>query len=146
MRGRRPHSLAAFVHVVTGSRTALGRGLDRAAVEDSGRRLGIPTLGEANHGSEVVDHRLEVAGIQPRSGLLVDLRLRREILGDVAPLGPGADEPAGAVEDVAKVMLTLASVLGQQAEVGQDELPFGDGGGPISLNLAFHLIAMGRTV
>jgi hypothetical protein len=46
---------------------------------------------------------------------------------DVTPLSPGADEPAGGVEDVAEVVLSLSGVLGEQAEVGQDELPLGVG-------------------
>ena len=92
-----------------------------------GRRLGIPALGEAEHGAEVVDDGLEAAGGEPAAGLLVDRRPGREVLGDVTPLGAGADDPAEGVEDVAEAVLALAGVLGEQAEVGQDELPLGVG-------------------
>jgi hypothetical protein len=51
----------------------------------------------------------------------------REVLGQVAPWRPGPDKPTEGVEDVTEVVHPLAGVLGEQAEVGQDELPFGVG-------------------
>ena len=119
--------LLPLVPVVAGAAAALGGRLQRAAVEDRGRRLGLPPGGEAEDGPQVVDDGLEAAGGQPAAGLLVDRRPGREVGREVTPGGAGADEPAQGVEDVAEVMLTLAGVLGQQAEVGQDELPFGVG-------------------
>jgi hypothetical protein len=50
----------------------------------------------------------------------------REVLGEVTPLGSGADDPAEGVEDVAEAVLALAGILGQEAEIEQDELPLGD--------------------
>jgi hypothetical protein len=41
--------------------------------------------------------------------------------------GPGADDPSEGVEDIAQVVLALAGVLGQEAEVREGELPFGVG-------------------
>ena len=40
---------------------------------------------------------------------------------------PVTDEPAQSIEEITEVMDTLAGVLGQEAEVRQDELPFGVG-------------------
>ena len=90
-------------------------------------RLGLPAGGEAEDGAEVVDDRLEAAGGEPAAGLLVDHLPGGEVLGQVAPRGAGADEPAQGVEDVAEVVDPLAGVLGQEAEIGDDELPFGVG-------------------
>lgn len=58
---------------------------------------------------------------------MIDGRPGWEILGDVTPLGPGADDPAEGIEDIAKTMLALAGVLWEQAEVGQDEFARGVG-------------------
>jgi hypothetical protein len=55
---------------------------------------------------------------------LIDHFPRREVVGEVAPRGAATDEPSCGVEDVAKVVDTLAGILGEQAEVGDDELPF----------------------
>jgi hypothetical protein len=70
-----------------------------------------------------VDDGLEAAGGQPAAGLLIDGLPGREIRRQVAPGGAAADEPAGGVEDVAQAVDALAGVLGEQAEVGDDELP-----------------------
>jgi hypothetical protein len=74
-----------------------------------------------------VDDRLEAAGGRPAAGLLVDGLPGREVLGKIPPGRAAADDPSEGIEDVAEAVLTLAGVLGQEAEVGQDELPFGVG-------------------
>ena len=117
--------LRPLVAVVAGPAAALGGGLDRAAVEDRGGRLGVAAGGEPEDGAEVVDDGLEAAGGEPAAGLLVDRLPGGEVLGQVAPGGAAADEPSQGVEDVAEVVDALAGVLGEQAEVGDDELPFG---------------------
>src|SRR5262249_1507067 len=75
----------------------------------------------------VVDDGLEAAGGEPASGLLIDHLPGGEVGRQVAPRGAAADEPAQGVEDIAEIVDALAGVLGQQAEVGDDELPFGVG-------------------
>ena len=97
--------------------------LSKIAAVGSGSR---PSA-NAEHGAEVVDDGLEAAGGEPAAGLLVDRLPGGEVLGQVAPGGAAADEPAEGVEDVAEVVDALAGVLGEQAEVGDDELPFGVG-------------------
>ena len=111
--------------VVAGPPAALGGGPQRAAVEDRGGRLGVAAVGEPEDGAEVVDDGLEAAGGEPAAGLLVDGLPGGEVLGQVAPGGAAADQPPRGVEDVAEVVDALAGVLGEQAEVGDDELPFG---------------------
>ena len=106
---------------------ALGGRLHRAAVEDRGGGLGVTPGGEAEHGAEVVDDRLEASGGEPAPGLLVDHLPGREVLGEVAPRGSGPHRPAQGVEDVAEVMDPLAGILRQQTEIGQDEFPIGVG-------------------
>ena len=96
-----------------------------AAVEDGGRGLHVAAGGEPQDGAEVVNDGLEAAGGQPAAGLLVDGLPRGEVLGQVAPRGAATDEPSRGVEDIAHVVDALAGVLGEQAEVGEDELPFG---------------------
>src|SRR5271165_937025 len=120
-------ALAPLISVVAGPTSALGCGLHRATVEDGGGRLGLLAGGEAEHGAEVVDHGLEAAGGQPAATLLVDHLPGREVLGQVAPRRAGANDPPQAVEDVAEVIDPLAGVLGQEAEIGDDEFPFGVG-------------------
>ena len=110
-------ALRPLVAVVAGPAAALGGGLHRAAVEDRGRRLGVAAGGEPEDGAEVVDDRLEAAGGEPAAGLLVDHLPGGEVVGQVAPGGAAADEPAQGVEDVAEVVDALAGVLGEQAEI-----------------------------
>jgi hypothetical protein len=120
-------ALAPLVAVVAGPTPALASGLHRAAVEDGRRRLRPLAGDEAEDGAEVVDDGLEAAGLQPAAALLVVRRPGGEVLGQVAPRRAGADDPAQAVEDIAEVILALGGILGQQAEVGDDELPLGVG-------------------
>ena len=81
-------------------------------------------VGESEHRAEVVDDRLEAPGGEPPAGLLIDHLPGREVLRQVPPGGAAADQPPGGVEDVSEVVDALAGVLGQEAEVGDDELPF----------------------
>ena len=74
-----------------------------------------------------MDDGLEAAGGEPAAGLLIDHLPGREVLGQVTPGGAAADDPTEGVEDVAEVVDALAGVLGQQAEIGPDELPLGVG-------------------
>jgi hypothetical protein len=70
-----------------------------------------------------VDDGLEASGAQPAAALLIDRLPRREVLGQVAPLGAGANDPPQGVEDVAEVVDPLAGVLREGAEIRGDELP-----------------------
>ena len=85
---------------------------------------GSPAVGESKHGAEVVDYGLKAAGSKPAASLLVDHLPRREVLGQVTPRGAATDEPSKAIQDVAEIVHSLAGVLGKQAKVGEDELPF----------------------
>src|SRR5262249_13703986 len=107
--------------------SALGRGLDRAAVEDGGGGLRLLAGDEAEEGAEVVDDRLEAAGGQPAAGLLVDHRPGGGVLGQGAPRRARADDPPQAVEDIAEVVDPLSGILGQETEIGHDEFPLGVG-------------------
>ena len=51
-----------------------------------------------------MDERLEAAGGEPATGLLVDHLPGREVLGQRAPGGAATDEPACGIEDVAQVV------------------------------------------
>ena len=84
-------------------------------------------VGEAEHGAEVVDDGLEAAGGEPAPGLLIDHLPGRKVLGQVTPGRAGADDPTQGVEDVAEAVDALAGVLGQEAEIGDHELPLGVG-------------------
>src|SRR5437763_1405532 len=79
--------------------------------------------GEPADRPEVVDDGLEAAGGQPPAGLLVDRLPGGEIRRQIAPGGAAADQPPGGVEEVAQVVDALPGVLGQEAEVRDDELP-----------------------
>jgi hypothetical protein len=70
---------------------------------------------------------LEAAGGQPAAGLLVDHLPRREVLGHIPPRRASADDSQEGIEDVPEAVLALAGVLGQEAEIGDDESPFGVG-------------------
>ena len=59
--------------------------------------------------------------------LLVDHLPGREVLGKLAPGRATSEDPPQAIEDIPEVTDALADVLGQEAEVGRDELPFGVG-------------------
>ena len=74
-----------------------------------------------------MDDGLEGAGGDPPAGLLIDHLPGREVLGEVTPRGAAAYHPAEGIEDVAEVVDTLSGVLGQQAEIGADEVPLGVG-------------------
>ena len=65
--------------VVAGARAALRRRLDGTAIEDDRSRLGHPPLGFPQQHAQIVRHRLEDAGRQPASGLLIDRFPRREV-------------------------------------------------------------------
>jgi hypothetical protein len=99
--------------------------LNRAAVKDRGRRLGVPADGEAEKGTEIMDDGLETADRGPASALLVNHLPGREVLGQVAPRRTGACDPVQAVEDIAEVRYPLAGVLGKQTKIGDQEGPFG---------------------
>jgi hypothetical protein len=118
-------ALHPLVAVVAGPAAALDGRPEHAAVEDRGGGLAAPALGQPEHGPEVVDDGLEAAGIEPAAGLLVDRLQGREVLGQEPPGGAGADDPPQGVEGVAEAMDVLAGVLGQEAEVGDDERPLG---------------------
>jgi hypothetical protein len=66
-------------------------------------------------------------GMIQKASLLVDRFPGGKVLGQIAPRGTATDQPAGGVEDVAEVVDALACVLGEQAEVRDDELPLGVG-------------------
>ena len=114
---------AALGAVVAGAVPALGRGLERAAVEDHGRGP-RPAAGEvAQQAAEVGHHRLEHAGFEPPHRLLVDDLPGREVMGQPAPGGPGPHGPLERVEHLPEIMPALHGVSGQQGEVRGDEGP-----------------------
>ena len=120
-----PRALLPLVTVISGPGAALDSGLDRAAVECHGRRLGAAAVGEPEDGAEVVDDGLEAVGGQPSAALLIDGLPGWEVLGEIAPGRTGTDDVSQAVEDIAERMLALAGILGKQAQIGDDELPLG---------------------
>ena len=124
-RGMYLRPLRPLVAVVPGPPAALRGGPQGPAVKDGGRRFGVATGGEPQDGAEVVDDRLEASCGEPATGLLVDHLPGGEVLGQVAPGGAATDEPPGGIEDVAEVVDALTCVLGEEAEIGNDELPFG---------------------
>jgi hypothetical protein len=99
-------ALATLVPVVAGARAALGGRLDRAAVEDGGRRLGIPALSKAEHGAEVVDDGLEAVGV---IGQEAEVRLNelQFDVGDVIGVGLVSDHTLNYVRDWTKAHNTL---------------------------------------
>jgi hypothetical protein len=126
-RGVHLRALPPLVAVVGGAAAALRGGLQGTAAEDDGGRLGVAPRGEPEDRPEVVDDGLEAAGGEPPAGLLVDRLPRGEVLGEVTPRGATTDRPPRGVEGVAEAVGAPAGVLGEQAEVGDDELPLGVG-------------------
>jgi hypothetical protein len=65
-RGVDLRARAPLVPVVVGAAAALGGGLDRATVEDRSRRLGTTAVSEPEHGTEVMNDRLEAPAASHR--------------------------------------------------------------------------------
>lgn len=68
----------ALVTVIARARTALTRGLQRAAIQDDRAGLALPLLRHAQHRAQIVDHRLEATRVEPALRLLIDHLPRRE--------------------------------------------------------------------
>jgi hypothetical protein len=68
-----------------------------------------------------------MASKHPAAGLLIDHLPGGKVLGQVTPRRAAARHPTEGVEDVAEAVDALSGVLGQEAEIGPDELPLGVG-------------------
>jgi hypothetical protein len=113
----------AFGTVVACPWAAFRRRAQGAAVEDSRGRLRGPPGQLAQHRTQVLGQHLEAAGGQPALRLLVDRRPWRQVIGHPPPWRTGLDDVAQAVEDLAQGVLTLASLLAYQRQVGRNQRP-----------------------
>ena len=113
--------------VVAGPAAALGRRLDRAAVEDDRGGLGPAALQEPGHDAEVVGDMLEDAGLDQAAGLLVHGGPRREVVRQQPPLAAGLDDISRGVEQLAEGMLALRGILPHQGQIRREKLPLGVG-------------------
>ena len=122
-RGVHLGAFALFVSVETRARSALGRGLQRAAVEDRGTGRVSALCGQAQEHPQIVRHGLEGAGADPTLGLLLDDEPGRELMGHQAPGTTRADQPAQRVENLPQRMFALRRPLLHQREVRGTERP-----------------------
>ena len=122
--GMHRRALAPRVPVVTGPRPALGRRLQRAAVQNGGPRLARAAGVQAQEQAQVGDDRLKDADIEPASGLCIDDVPRRQVVRQPAPGGTRMHHPARGVEDLAQVVAPLRCVGADQGQIGGDEGPF----------------------
>jgi signal transduction histidine kinase len=116
-------ALASLRPVVAAAVAALGRALQRAAVEDRRRRLLVPAIQEPQDAAQVLGHRVEHARRDPPLRLLVHGRPRRQVVGHHPPSLAAAHDVTHAVEYLAQVVLTLRGVLGHERQVGRHEVP-----------------------
>ncbi len=121
----RPHpELVEGGAVPAGTRAALGRGLQRAAVEDGGRGTALSPGEVAQQEAQIVHHGLKDAGLEPAHRLLVDDLPGREVGGHQAPGGAGAHQPFERVEHLAQLVTALPPVARGQGEIRSDKAPF----------------------
>ncbi len=64
-----------------------------------------------------MDDGIESARVEPALGLLVGGSPRREIVGEHAPRGTSAHEPAQAVESLVQVVVALGGIEGDEDEI-----------------------------
>jgi hypothetical protein len=115
---------ASLVAVVARPPAALGRRVQRLAVQDGRTGLaGAPRL-QAQQGAQVVHDRLKDTRVEPAARLLVDDVPAGKVVRQHAPLGASAHPPAQAIEDLAQVVAPLRRVLTYEGQVGRDEVPF----------------------
>lgn len=61
--------------------------------------------------------------MQPAASLLIHGGPRREIVWQITPLNPGADDITNCVEQIAEAIDPLRGLFGQQCEVRRQEIP-----------------------
>ena len=88
--------------------------LQRATIQHGSRGLRSPALGQAQQGSQVMNHRLKATGCQPALCLLVDSFPRRQVVGQHPPGRSGAHDPPQGIEHFAQFVGTLRCVLADQ--------------------------------
>jgi len=130
-----------FVAVVPGPRAAFGGAAQSAAIQDH-RRWGIrPPLRPAQHCTQVVHHGVADTRRDPALGLLINGGPGRKVGWQQALRGPGTNDPAQRIEDLAQIVMPLGSIWGHQDQVRGDEGPFiisDIGGIGISGKVRFH--------
>jgi hypothetical protein len=100
---------AAFGPIVARSCATFRRRLERAAIENGGRRQGVASLGHSQHLTKVMHNGFEHLGLEPALALLVHRMSGRQIVRHQAPRGPRSDDPAQAIEDLPQAMLALGA-------------------------------------
>jgi hypothetical protein len=112
-------ALAPFRAVVASPRTALGRGLQRAAVDARCRRLALASGKLAQQNARVFDQTLEASRPHPALHLLKNCRPRRIIVRHEPPLIARPCNVANAVEDSPQIVLPMGTVLAAQQQIRQ---------------------------
>jgi hypothetical protein len=117
-------TFAALVPVPAGPRAALQHALQRAAVEDRRARLAAAPGRQAQQRAQVGGERRDDARLHQAAGLGMHDVPGGQVVGQPAPGGASAHDPASRVEDLAQGVAALRRVLAHQRQVGGDEGPF----------------------
>ena len=112
-----------LVPVVSGSLSTLWSRLQRATIKDSRSWLRVSAFSESEHHSQVVDHSLETAGLNPAMSLLVDCMPGRQIVSHHPPGGSCPYYPPESTEHFPQRVFPLWSIFGHQRQVRCDEAP-----------------------
>lgn len=107
-----------FAPIVAGSMVAFGTRLQRVLVKDGGGALFLSSLHQAQHGSQVVNHRFEHSCFQQPQGLLIDRLPWWQIIVHQAPRCSSSYNPAQPIEHFAQLMLLLRHLFCQQCQIG----------------------------
>ncbi len=113
-----------LVPVDSSARPTLHRRAQRATIDDGNAGLRASSGSGTHQQAQVMDHGFKAPGGDPASRLLIHRLPRRKVGGQPSPRRARAHHVAHGVEDLAQIMATLRRRLGQQAQLGRDELPF----------------------
>src|SRR5215204_2783863 len=116
-------SFLALRPVVATPRATLRRGLQGARVHYGFSRIGRSALRKPQEYTQIVDHLLEYASLQPPPRLLVDGFPRRQVVWHIAPGGACAHDPPQSIEHLAQIVVALWSVFSNERQVRGNKRP-----------------------
>ena len=117
-------ALLALGPVVAGPGAAGGGRLQRPAVQNGGRGMGRPPIGQTQQHAQIVHDGLETASLEPALHLLMHARPGRQVVGQHPPWTSGAHDIAKRVEHFAQIMPALAGIKRKEDQARRDEGPF----------------------
>ncbi len=111
----------AFGSVAASTLTALGRGWERAAVDDHGGGIFVTSFCPSQSLPQIPHHGFKDSGRCPTPALLINGIPWWKVVGQVSPRRSGSHEPPQSIQYRAEVMLPLGRVFAHQRQIRQYE-------------------------